>query len=187
MATQPLPSPEELRQLLRYEPEIGKLFWKERGPHQIPCPRLRNAWNSRCAGKMAGGSTKYSKYDRLGIHGVMYPYHRVVWAIFHGEWPNKDIDHINGVRNDNRIANLRQVSRKENLRNQVINPRNTSGAVGVRLCEFTGRWHARITNKHIGRYDTFEEAVTARKAAEKAMGFHPNHGLSAIQRSQAPL
>jgi hypothetical protein len=96
----------------------------------------------------------------------------------YGDEP-QDIDHINGNRRDNRIANLRAVDRRENMRNARLRSNNTSGIVGVTFSRDRKKWVAQINDgkvRSLGRFDKFEDAVEARKAAERRAGFHPNHG-----------
>jgi hypothetical protein len=106
--------------------------------------------------------------------------HQVIWAMYHGEWAESTIDHINGIRDDNRIVNLRLADGQINGRNRGISKANTSGCVGVYWCKQTDQWCAQIKadymHKNLGRFHSFEEAVAARHAAEKLYGFHPNHG-----------
>jgi len=91
-----------------------------------------------------------------------------------------EIDHINGDRSDNRAKNLRSATRLENARNTKLKKNNKTGTMGVSQIKETGRWRARMSyrNKalHVGVYDTYEEAVIARREAERRMGYHPNHG-----------
>lgn len=90
------------------------------------------------------------------------------------------VDHINGDGLDNRRSNLRAVSAAENQRNKRINSNNTSGVAGVSYAERDAVWMASIKvdgkGKVLGHFQTFDEAVAARKAAEVHYGFHPNHG-----------
>jgi len=92
----------------------------------------------------------------------------------HGRWPTVEIDHIDGDRGNNHPDNLREATRQVNARNCALGKDNTSGAKGVFWS--CGKWRATILKKSIGRFDTFDEAVVARKAAERLHGFHPNHG-----------
>jgi len=109
--------------------------------------------------------------------------HRVVWALAHGQWPVDEIDHINGDRADNRLVNLRSVTGAENKRNKRTPSNNKSGAVGVFWLRDNKTWRAAIRvagrQTHIGCYATFDEAVSARKAAEVEHDYHPNHGRNA--------
>ena len=183
MATKPFPTPEHLRQLLRYEPETGKLFWRERTPDMFQDGKHSAAhicarWNSKFGGKEA--FTASSRGYRVGaIWGQNILAHRAAWAIYYGAWPSKWLDHINGNPSDNRIENLRDVEHAENMRNTRRRGDNTSGVTGVYWLEEKNKWGAFIKSHKIialGRYETFGEAVAARKAAEKVLGYHQNHG-----------
>jgi hypothetical protein len=98
----------------------------------------------------------------------------------YGEWPNHEIDHINGDSLDNRICNLRDVTSQGNNRNMSLAKTNTSGVCGVRYKKDRSKWVALITlnnrQTHLGYYQDFFEAVCARKSAERKYGFHENHG-----------
>lgn len=184
MTAKNLPSPELLRKLLRYEPDTGKLYWRERTPDMFVDGK-RSAegccsnWNSRYAGKEA-----FTAFQNGYLHGSifdrLYLTHRVIWAICHGAWPLAQIDHINGDRRDNRIKNLRSVSHAENGKNQKLSLRNTSGVCGVSWHGSRKKWHSRIMldgkELHIGYFTDKADAIAARKAAEAKYGFHPNHG-----------
>lgn len=179
-----LPSPELLRQLLEYDPETGALSWKPRPVSMFKTSRAAKAWNARFAGKPAftAGSHGYRAGTILGLSCLG---HRVARAIHFGEWPGSgaDIDHINGRRDDNRIANLRVVSRAENLRNQRRRANNASGVMGVSWHSPSKKWLAQIGAsgrlKHLGYFTDFDVAVAARKAAEAVHGYSPNHGRDA--------
>ena len=185
MTAENLPSPEFLRKLLRYDAETGKLYWRERTPDMFiggehSAEHICNRWNSRFADKEAFTASDNNGYKLGRISGRNYKAHRVIWAIFYGEWPNEQIDHISGVRDDNRISELRAVTHAENNKNQKRRSDNTSGVVGVDWCKGDRKWRARIRMsgkvKHIGYFVDFSEAVAARKAAEVEYNFHPNHG-----------
>lgn len=107
--------------------------------------------------------------------------HQVAWAYMHGDIEEDfQIDHINGKRDDNRIINLRAIPEADNRRNMARSKRNRSGVTGVSWIRTRGKWLARITYDgriiDVGRFEVFEEAVAARKEAEKRYGFHENHG-----------
>jgi hypothetical protein len=99
--------------------------------------------------------------------------------MIHGYWPD-EIDHINGDRADNRLSNLREVSNIENQRNKVLPRNNKSGHIGVSWNKDSKKWMARITInyklKQVGQFSTIEEAVAARKEAERKFGFSERHG-----------
>lgn len=108
--------------------------------------------------------------------------HRLIWLYIHGVWPDV-IDHINHDVLDNRIENLRSVSRMENQRNRSLNLNNKSGATGVCWSDTEKKWVAQIkTDGVIHRLGSFVEkdaAIEARADAEIDLGFHPNHGMRA--------
>lgn len=177
-------SPELLRTLLRYEPETGKLFWLRRDVSlfrqgKIPAEQACRIWNTRYAEKEA--FTANSRGYRVGgIFGRTYEAHRVIWVIVNGEWPTDKSDHENGVRNDNRIVNLRDVTTQENGKNSKLPISNTSGVIGVGWRPQRSKWRASIKAEgrsiHLGYFADFDSAVAARKSAEIKYGFHPNHG-----------
>ena len=117
-------------------------------------------------------------YIRIKIRGVEIHAHQIAVCLMEGRAPKGPIDHINGDGTDNRYANLREAGFSGNAKNRRLDKRNATGVAGVRLHH--GKWSARISsdNKqyHLGTFDTREEAVSARKAAEIAHGFHLNHG-----------
>ncbi len=176
--------PALLRALLRYDPDTGLLFWRPRSPEMF-LPRAAmlaaraDRWNARHAGRPAFALRQGGYCCGELLRRRCYA-HRVVWAIHHGRWPRQQIDHINGVRDDNRIANLREVSASENQRNRRRPLNNTSGAVGVSWCRKSGKWRATIQFVDgivsLGTFDDKQAAIDARKAAERRFGFHENHG-----------
>lgn len=178
MATKPLPDQTTLRKLLDYNPETGSLTWRER-PASMFEGRERSAshcaaiWNARYAGTPALAAKKANGYLYGSIDDRHVHAHRVAFKWMTGVDPD-DVDHIDGDRTNNRYANLRNCTRSENLRNAKRNKRNQTGVSGVRIKR--GKWNARIGSLNIGTFDTFEEAASARKAAEREHGYHHNHG-----------
>ena len=158
---------EEANEAFNYDPETGVLTNKvNRGTAKV--------------GEEAGG------YEKEGYRKVSFKYknnfsHRVAWLLYCGEWPKDQIDHINGIKDDNRISNLRDVSNQENHRNRKHHKHNTSGFRGVNLHR-EKEWRAYITSNsqhhHLGLFDCFLDAVAARMRAEKEHNFHENHGRS---------
>lgn len=171
MARLELPDQAHLLQRLDYCPETGVLTWK---PWHSPAN-----FNSRFAGKEAF-TTVERGYRQGRVDGRLLYAHRVIWRMMTGETPH-DIDHINGDRGDNRWCNLRAVTRQENLRNVRLSHRNHTGSHGVQHTHW-GAWQAKIgvdgSVLCLGSFKTKQEAVEARKAAERALGYHPNHGRS---------
>lgn len=168
MSKKILPTPEELRQLLRYEPETGKLYWKSRPVSMFedgkyPAERICKSWNNRFSGKEALAAEKDSGH--LGGTVFWHPLmaHRVAWAIYYGEWPDQDIDHANCDPRDNRITNIRLSDKSKNGSNRALQSNNTSGYKGV--SRSGSRWMARIgfgTERiYLGKFSSAEEAHEA--------------------------
>lgn len=173
-------TPELCRQLLRYEPETGKLFWLPRPLALFSDTRSFRTWNSRFADAEAFINQAANGYRQGTLSGVVCLAHRVAWAIHHGAWPNGQIDHINGERDDNRMSNLRDVSRSINQRNRTRNPRNSSGANGVYLDRRRGLWVAEINidggRAYLGSFLDIDDARAARCKAERLHGYTLRHG-----------
>ena len=188
MASKPLPSQEVLRQLLRYEPKTGRLFWLPRDPSmfdsdlRLTAEKKCRAWNARNAGREAFTASDGKGYRQGQVCKYHTMAHCVIWALVHGVWPGC-IDHINGDGNDNRLVNLRSVSLSENSKNRC-NP--SSRAMGVR--HHKGAWEAYICAdskvRHLGRFRCKAAALVARKKAEGDLGFHPNHGRDQSRRTR---
>jgi hypothetical protein len=183
-----------LRALLRYEPETGKLYWRER-PVEMFEGGLRpeascKAWNVRFAGKEALTAVNASGYHNGGVFGKIYLAHRVAFAISFGYWPDQ-IDHINGDRKDNRICNLRDVPNRQNSVNSKLRHTNTSGVSGVSWVKRRKAWIARVSlygNRFfVGYSKSFEDAVKARKEAEQKYNYDPLHGKSPEVRKARKL
>lgn len=176
------PAPETLRLLLDYNPETGALTWRARTPdlfkdEKHSAQRKCDAWNRRMAGREAFTAIGHG-YLKGSIFNERYAAHRVAWAIYYGSWPDGQIDHINGIRTDNRIANLRDTDNATNGKNQRLGRNNRSGVNGVLFDR--GKWVARIkvggVTKHLGRFKSLEDAAQARRIADAQHSFHPNHG-----------
>lgn len=164
----PLPEQGDLHNLLRYEEETGRLFWKAPVARRIK------------AGDEAFTSRDGRGYLCGGFKGKKYLAHRIIWKMVHGFDP-LHIDHIDGNNLNNRADNLRSVTAQDNLRNRRIPSNSSSGHIGV-TNKSGNYWRAYITvdNKtvNLGNFSTKAEAIAARKAAEKVLGFHNNHGRS---------
>lgn len=170
--------PSLLRELISYDPETGSMTWRAREQKYFPDSRAWKIWNARYAGSAV--TSRVRGYCRIRVMGKALFAHRVAWAIYYGRWPKDQLDHINGITDDNRIANLRDVSNAENSRNSKKPANNKSGRVGVNQVKATGHWRAEIgyngLRLHLGCFATFEEACAARAAAERDFGFSPIHG-----------
>lgn len=144
-------SHEKVRELLEYDPDTGQLFWR------------KNHGRAK-AGVLAGDRTR-SGYIRLSFGGRKHYAQRVIWLWVHGEWPPNDIDHINGIKSDNRLHNLRCATRSQNVANTDTRSTNTSGRKGVSWNRATGKWQAEIRiagdRKYLGVFDDIEDAAAA--------------------------
>ena len=165
MAPKALPSAEVLRQLLRYEPETGKLFWRERGVESFPSPRMCKTWNTRYSNTEAFTTADRAGYLTGKVFDRFFFAHRVIWAIQTGCWPVQLVDHINGVTSDNSWANLRAADPSQNCCNARRRVTNKSGVKGVSLHKETGRWVARVNVKgkvhSLGCFATIDLAAQA--------------------------
>ena len=147
-----------LRSILHYDPETGIFTRKVGSANQVK------------VGDAAGCPDGHG-YLQIRVQSRLYKSHRLAWLHFHGVWPKDQIDHINRIRTDNRIANLREVSHKQNGQNRSNRSDNKSGHPGVSWHKLTSKWRACIKHNqkliHLGLFATIEEAISARKAAEK--------------------
>lgn len=152
-----MPPVELLRELFYYNPETGEVRWKTR-PKRAP---------KDIVGSIAGTITTTGR-RQVRVNGRYYQVHRIAYIIYNGEvlQPHEEIDHINRNPLDNRITNLRKVDRSGNLHNRGLLRTNRSGVTGVCYDNERGKWLAHFRKKHLGRYNTLEEAVAARKQAE---------------------
>jgi hypothetical protein len=148
---------DEIKNLLFYDAETGLFTWKN-----PPGKRMKK-------GDLAG-SFDGKGYRRIMINRKKYLLHRVAWLYVYGYWPPKLIDHINRVRDDNRITNLRLADAQLNSQNKSQHRNNTSGVRGVSWHKQIKKWQAQLQlktkNIHVGTYDSFCDAKLAREIAE---------------------
>lgn len=155
---------EELKQLLAYEPDTGALRWKVAESRRVN------------VGDIAG-HVEPRGYVWISVRGHKIVAHRVAWAYVHGAWPSGEVDHINGDKGDNRISNLRDVSKSENMRNRKgAKQNNRLGILGVHFETRRNRFVAQIQaddkrRVYLGSYKTAEEASAAYCAAREL--YHP--------------
>jgi len=138
-----LPEVEELHRLFRYDSETGKLYWKI-----SPSPRVKRGDEA--------GSLNPSGYRLLNIKNKSYKVHRVIYKMCHKVEPPAFIDHINEIKTDNRIENLREIDHGHNLRRSkkgsgVVNPHGKVKKYRAYPC-FNGK------DYYLGYFDTYEEA-----------------------------
>jgi hypothetical protein len=166
------PTQEWLKEILNYDPETGLFVWKiGKGPVKDRIDTVAGCVHETHAGK---------KYIRIHIDGKMYRAHRLAWLYMTGADPLDQIDHEDGNGENNRFLNLCEATNTSNAKNRRKRSDNSSGVTGVRFNKAKNKFVATITDagklRHVGQYNTLEEAASARKAAEEKFGYHKNHG-----------
>lgn len=146
----------EAEELFKLDPESGKLYWKVRSARRVKIGD--EAGTKNCNG-----------YRQVYILGRLYRSHRVVFAIIHGRWPESELDHINGIRDDNRPSNLREATPSQNSMNTGMSGMNKSGIRGVSWSKVCNKWRASIQVRrkqiHLGVFNSISDAEVAYNAA----------------------
>ncbi len=132
-------------------------------------------------GCKAIGSVSNTGYLMVEINKKHRTLHRFIFELQGIEIPEgMQVDHINGIKTDNRWDNLRLVSPRDNAKNRATSTLNTSGTIGVCWHKANNRWFAQIHvdghKTYLGSFVEFSDAVNARKNAEVLYGYHENHG-----------
>ena len=151
----------QLKEILHYNPDTGVFTRKILLGGQMP-------------GSIAGNN-HHSGYIYISIKKKHYSSHRLAFLYMHGYMPEQ-IDHINGIRDDNRIINLRHSSHEINMKNKAKYKNNTSGYAGVVWRKDTKKWRVIIGTISLGSFKDKDEAIRVRKEAEIKYGYHENHG-----------
>jgi hypothetical protein len=164
-------SREEVLRVLDYDEFTGVFTWK--------VSRGRGKVGSEAGCVSDCGTGKF--YRRICVSGKLYHAHRLAWLIINGMFPENEIDHVDGNGLNNKYSNLRSVTHSENAKNKRKHITNTSGVVGVSWYKSGAKWQASIRFngklKHLGLFESFDDAVIVRKEAEKLYNFHPGHGM----------
>jgi hypothetical protein len=149
---------ETVKKLFHYDAESGMLLWRYGNGRNV------KPWQEVKAKNGHG-------YYTAKIHGKSYLAHRLAWLYVHGTFPEQDIDHKNRIRNDNRLRNLRAVSRTDNCQNISLPSHNKSGHIGVSWFKNHDCWTVYVKvnkkNKWLGYYKNLNDAIAARKEGEK--------------------
>lgn len=155
----------QLKEYVTYDPESGGLYWiKSRGPKAKVGARI--------------GSRHSKGYREAKFFGFRYLEHRLVWFYHHGSWPMHDIDHINCIRDDNRIENLRDCTKAQNNQNIIKCKANnkTSGLLGVykqsKCASFIAQIRVNGKLKNLGSFKTPEAAHEVYLAAKRKYHSH---------------
>lgn len=152
---------DDLKKYLDYNQDTGIFTWKI------------TKSNSNKAGNISNSHTK-AGYIQIRIDKKLYLGHRLAWFYVYGEWPEL-IDHINGIKDDNRISNLRKATKQQNLMNSKMRSNNKTGAKGVIFCKDRNRYRAEIglngKNINLGYFKDFDLAeLVADEARRKYFG-----------------
>ena len=157
---------EKCKELFEYRD--GKLIRKVRTANRVK------------VGDIAGWLHKSTGYHCVSIDEKVFNVSRIVYAMHFGDPGDKQIDHINQIRTDNRIENLRLVTHQENHRNKTKRKDNSSGVTGVTWCKLTQKWKVEIyvdgKTIHCGYFNHLRAAAVERKYQEFKYGYHENHG-----------
>lgn len=169
---------ELVKELLEYDPETGIFKWKQRSEKWFKRQQDYKTWNNKFQGTVAGTIDKSNGYIRISIFKKLTYAHRLAFVYMCDVEP-VEVDHLNHIRTDNRWQNLRDISHDENTRNVSVGIRGKFGVMGVSWYSTNGKWRAYIHENgfiHLGYFENFEDAVSARKEAEVKYGYHENHG-----------
>lgn len=151
----PTVTAKEVRSLLTYQRDTGIFIWRVSPAKAVPTGSVAGSPNSK-------------GYLMIQIRRRLYMAHRLAWLYVYGKWPSEQLDHINGDKRDNRIANLREATGAQNCANRKRRSDNKSGYKGVCWHRRSGKWHAQICASgksiHIGYFADVEEAAEAYRA-----------------------
>jgi HNH endonuclease/AP2 domain len=147
-------------ELIAYEPETGEFLWRQT--------------KGRCRENGIAGTVNKLGYRTIKISKRTVLAHRLAWFMSYGKWPAGDVDHINGDPSDNRIANLRDVTRSVNMQNKrAAHSNSKSGLLGASWNKKSGRWMAQIQTsgkfKYLGHFPTAEAAHEAYLIAKRQL------------------
>jgi hypothetical protein len=152
-----------LKEYLSYDPLTGVITWVKSPGRGVPL------------GTKAG-CLRYDGYLLVRVFKKNYYFHRLAWALQTGEWPDKQVDHIDKNRQNNTFDNLRLASRSENQRNKNSAKNSSSKYLGVCFHKHNKKWQAQgigqdSKNAYLGQYETEEEAAKAyNEYAQKTYG-----------------
>jgi hypothetical protein len=151
-------SSEELKRMLRYDPDTGDWVWK-----------IKKNCSTMNIGDKAGAFSKWHLYHTITINRINYRSHRLAWFYMMSKWPKNQIDHIDGNRKNNKFSNLREATNQENCNNKSFYKNNSLGIKGVskRGNIYRATIFINGKQKHLGNYSTIDEARSVRNKAAK--------------------
>jgi hypothetical protein len=169
MAIKALPSRALVHQLLRYDAKTGDLIWLQRPRELFASNGAFVNWNDRYPGRVAGyprpqHEPRRGHYLVIGINGMIYKAHRLVWLYVHGEPVPDRIDHRDLDQLNNRIDNLRAATHSQNKANGRVRIDNKLGLKGVGLSRH-GTFRVIVGGNYLGSFRTVEEAIRTHKEA----------------------
>lgn len=173
-----------LNSCFSYDSDTGSIHWKTRPVGHFKTAEAQRRWNARFAGNKAGslGGNGHRKYWVCVINRKRVSAHRVIMLMLGRLSEGMEVDHMNSDGLDNRLSNLRVVSRRQNNMNLRKQSRNSSGMTGIRINPKGKIFGAFIirnsTREWLGSFDTLLDAASSRKSAELRYGFGPSHGVS---------
>ena len=162
MTKKPPITVERVRELFNYDPDRGVLTRR--------ITVSENARENDSPGFIKKG------YLVIRVSGKDYFAHRLIWLHQHGKFPEGPLDHINRVKTDNRLSNLREVTPSQNMQNTNEACHNTSGTKGVVWVKETQKWRVKIRLEnqrfHLGNFDSYDEAVSVYQGARSLLHTH---------------
>lgn len=171
---------EFLEECFSLDEDEGILTWKTRPLTHFKSLRGMRIWNTKFAGKPAGGINAQG-YLAVKVNFVPILNHRIIWILLHGEIPGGFvIDHVDHDRLNNKPPNLRLVRQEDNTRNASLRKDSSSGVSGVSFHKASGKWVSYL--HHCGKrvsyttHESFEDAVQTQMRLRVQYGFHENHG-----------
>jgi hypothetical protein len=163
----PIVSIDRLRLVLSYDKTTGVF------------ERLIKVNRNSVIGEEVGSVNRVNGYRYIRIDGRAYLHHRLAWFYVHGQWPDDQIDHIDGNRLNNSVVNLRPASSKQNRENRELSTSNKTGYRGVFYRKDKDKYRASVKHngksQHLGYFNTAEEAAVVAKNARARLFTH-DHG-----------
>lgn len=179
-------SQEYLKECFNYNESTGDLIWLSRPSSHFASAAAMGSFNSRFPGKNTG-CVMSRGYMFVGVDGAKVLYHRLIFMLMGFDVTDKQVDHINGDKTDNRWVNLRLVDQLDNLKNKSLRSSNKTGVSGVSFYKNLKSKPFRVTYYKDGNkratevfVPTLFEAACIRKSFENNNGYHANHGRKSI-------